>query len=158
MVNRIFKKESITSKDKLDDLLKNTDAVGECLLWNRALNTDGYPRMAGNVKVHRLAYELATGDNVKGLVIRHSCDNPLCINPDHLLKGTPTENMQDRDSRGRTYRVVTLPIVRKTLVLLDTGVFLQKEIAEIVGLNPRRVSDINRGLYCSATGKFLGRG
>lgn len=152
-MTRIFKTDN-----KLQDLLDNTVPNGECLEWTRCFNTDGYARMGGNVKVHRLVYELATGLNPKGLVVRHTCDNIKCINPDHLIIGTLVDNNRDRDERGRTYKVITLAIIRRTLHLLASDLLSQKEIALLVGIDARRVSDIHNGKYCSATGKFLGHG
>lgn len=50
---------------------------------------------------HRLAYEAWVGPIPEGMLIRHTCDTPLCINPDHLIPGTHRDNMQDRLERGR---------------------------------------------------------
>lgn len=158
MTKRIIKKESVTDDDKLNDLLNHTYPDGDCMIWKGCLNTDGYARMAGNVKVHRLVVSLKTKEDITGYVVRHTCDNPKCINPEHLVKGTVLENVLDRDTRGRTYRKITVDTIRKVLVLLDSNLFSQKEIANIVGIDPRRVSDISLNKYCSATRKFLGRG
>lgn len=158
MGNRIFSKSSITNEDNLKDLLSQTHNENGCFVWDRSRNTDGYPRMGGNVKVHRLVYELSSGEDIKGLVVRHTCDNPKCINPEHLLKGTPRDNVQDRVDRGRYRQVVTLSVVQKVNKLLDTKLLLCKEISKIIGIDARRVSDIKNGKYCSATGKFLGHG
>jgi hypothetical protein len=51
--------------------------------------------------VHRYVYELHHGKVPSTLVILHKCDNPTCINPDHLSAGTQSENMRDRISKGR---------------------------------------------------------
>lgn len=51
--------------------------------------------------VHRVAWELANGPIPAGLVIRHKCDNPPCVNVDHLELGTVADNVRDRDQRGR---------------------------------------------------------
>lgn len=155
-MKRIVRKNA--SKDQeLEDLLKHTLQSGDCMVWRGCLNTDGYPRMAGNVKVHRRVYELETGIDISGLVVRHRCDNPKCINPDHLEHGSQNQNIKDRDERNRTYRVITKEIVRRVLELADVDVLSRKEIAIIVGIDSRRVSDIINGLY-SAEAKFLGRG
>lgn len=48
---------------------------------------------------------MATGltlKEIEGLVIRHRCDNPSCINPTHLETGTPMDNVMDRVARGRS--------------------------------------------------------
>lgn len=67
-------------------------------------NTGGYiPYRINNKKVlyHRYIYEKHFGEIEKGLQIRHKCDQPSCINIDHLEIGTPIENAQDKVSRGR---------------------------------------------------------
>lgn len=53
------------------------------------------------LKAHRVAYELYVGDIPKGLEVCHTCDNPLCINYNHLFIGTHTDNMKDRERKGR---------------------------------------------------------
>ena len=52
--------------------------------------------------LHRFIYEELFGFIGKDLVVRHKCDNPSCINPEHLEIGTQKDNMRDRQLRGRT--------------------------------------------------------
>lgn len=59
--------------------------------------------------VHRIAYELAKGEIPPKRLVMHSCDTPLCINPDHLGPGTPKDNMQDMSRKGRSVRGTTRP-------------------------------------------------
>ncbi len=135
----------------LEDLLSYTAPNGECLEWTRCLNTDGYPRISwkgsSNGKVHRIVYELATGIDPVGRVVRHTCDNPKCINPNHLLIGSEVDNVKDRVERGRTFKVITGEIVKRVKYLLQFDGLSQKEIALIVGIDPRRVSDIFNDRY-----------
>ncbi|MCL8077200.1 HNH endonuclease [Enterobacter hormaechei] len=80
----------------------------DCLIWTGSKNEQGYGRIKVKGKlihIHRFAYCVANGltlDEIDGLVIRHKCDNPSCINPSHLETGTPMENVQDRVKRGRS--------------------------------------------------------
>lgn len=82
---------------------------GGCWEWQGNLNHDGYGdiRIGGGkrTKVHRVAYELCVGPIPEGALILHKCDNPRCVNPDHLYAGTQLENMHDRLDRHRNPRV-----------------------------------------------------
>lgn len=93
------------------------DNFTECIDHNmsRSLRPEGYglvtdPRKKSRcVSLHRLVYCEANGltlDDIAGKVIRHSCDNPRCINPSHLLIGTRADNNRDRAMRGRSAKVV----------------------------------------------------
>jgi hypothetical protein len=67
-------------------------------------NGDGYPynNYKGKLwRTSRLIYTQHFGDIPKGLIVRHKCDNRLCINPEHLELGTITDNNRDRAKRGR---------------------------------------------------------
>ena len=50
---------------------------------------------------HRVAFMLAGGAIDDGAVIRHTCDNPACVNPAHLLSGRNIDNVRDMWRRGR---------------------------------------------------------
>lgn len=79
-----------------------------CVLWIGAFrNGGGYGvfRYAGGLKLaHRASYEVAKGAIPAGMCVLHTCDTPLCINPDHLWVGTRAENAADRNAKNRTAR------------------------------------------------------
>jgi hypothetical protein len=81
------------------------DKSGSCWNWIGSYFADGYPQFrmpSGTFRAHRIAYFLKTEEDPTSLVIRHSCDNPSCVNPEHLKKGTVLDNVQDRVKRGRS--------------------------------------------------------
>jgi hypothetical protein len=95
------------------DYLAKTKRKGSCLEWQGYVTSAGYasvgtytPKMDSVTKrsglVHRRVYELVHGDAPS--VVMHTCDNRVCINPDHLVGGTQSDNIKDAASKGRMYR------------------------------------------------------
>lgn len=81
---------------------------GECWLWtgsHRGRREYGqYGAFSFNGKLvgaHRFGYELLIGPIPDGMYVLHRCDTPLCQNPDHWFLGTPRDNSQDREQKGR---------------------------------------------------------
>ena len=83
---------------------KSAPAPNGCRVWNGKLNQHGYRvcKVDGKERrAHRvLFHELHPGTD-KELVIMHSCDNPACVNPEHLSAGTVKDNMDDMLRKGR---------------------------------------------------------
>lgn len=89
-----------------------------CWLWTACLNGGGYGYIRINKvgKVaHRVCYELHFGSIPKGKILRHTCDNPRCVRPSHLIPGTQQQNVDDMWSRGRGKS----PIQKRTLTDRD---------------------------------------
>ena len=76
-----------------------------CRLWQGAITADGYGYLYAfgkPVGVHRWVMAHLHGwDAIKGQVVMHLCDQPLCFRADHLRLGTHPENVADRDAKGR---------------------------------------------------------
>ena len=96
--------------DRVSNLIK--DAKDECINYPN-INRNGY----GDVQIvnsqgkkrhllaHRMSFEISTGKQIeKGMVIMHGCDNPSCINPNHLSMGTHADNVADKVSKERQAR------------------------------------------------------
>lgn len=80
------------------------DARGCWIPKIASVNDGGYPviyREGKKLKLSRVMYEAKFGPIPEGMVVRHRCDNPRCINPDHLEIGTQADNMADKIERGR---------------------------------------------------------
>lgn len=91
-----------------EKLLSKAAWHGECLIWFGQKCPKGYGRLRLEGKMqraHRLMYQLRNGPIADGQVIRHSCDNPACVNPDHLCLGTQLENVRDMFVRGRANKL-----------------------------------------------------
>ena len=82
--------------------------MSDCINWSKGIGSDGYGLTKRNNKLyraHRLAYcdyHNIDHSDIKGQLVRHTCDNPKCVNPEHLVIGTHQDNMDDRKKRNRT--------------------------------------------------------
>lgn len=76
-----------------------------CWLWLGGIaGNNGYAsiaRKSGTRMVHKIMYEIHKGIVPPGKEVRHTCDVPICVNPDHLLLGTHADNMRDASLRKR---------------------------------------------------------
>lgn len=75
-----------------------------CLEWTGWRNYEGYGQTSyksHGEPTHRLMYMAVKGPIPEGMIVRHTCDNPPCMEPDHLLLGTEAENTADSLERGR---------------------------------------------------------
>lgn len=83
----------------------------ECWFCNSHVkDKDGYHKIHFNAidtRVHRVMYKYFKGNIPDGLIVRHTCDHPGCINPDHLVLGTPADNARDRIIHGNIHKYHT---------------------------------------------------
>jgi hypothetical protein len=80
-----------------------------CIEWTAGGNQYGYGEFLDNGKrmgAHRWAYQRAHGPIPAGVFILHRCDNPACVNVDHLFAGTQRDNLQDASRKGRVNKTI----------------------------------------------------
>jgi hypothetical protein len=78
------------------------DRSGECHEWQAQTDSDGYGLFSVDGRkrlAHRVAYYIEHG--TLPAVVRHTCDNPSCVNPEHLKGGTQMDNIADRQAKDR---------------------------------------------------------
>lgn len=97
---------------------------------------------------HRVAWMLANGPIPRGGVVRHTCDNPPCVNPAHLLIGTRQDNIQDMVDRRRhnhgerhNWAVLTDAQVAEIRAAVASG-RIHKDVAEEYGISRGHVSEL----------------
>jgi hypothetical protein len=76
----------------------------ECWEWQASRNRNGYGKFKAQGIVQnasRVAWLIANDHRGWGIVVRHTCDNPGCCNPAHLISGTQADNIGDMKERGR---------------------------------------------------------
>ena len=136
-----------------------TPGQGKCWPWTGGKNQDGYgrfnvPKPGGgysNTQATRVMVFLTRGAFNKDLLVRHTCDNPPCVNPEHLLLGTRLDNAKDmtdrqRQARGELHPKTTftehivMEIRRRAL-----GGEYYTSIARDMGLNLNTVVGIAKG-------------
>jgi hypothetical protein len=116
---------------------------------------------------HRVSWSIHSGKEIpKGLWICHTCDNRICVNPNHLYLGTPRQNNLDTINRGRANRVMgskcSWSKLSEDQVMLilnsDYGPGANKEFARLFGISQSQVSHIRHGRRWPRMQKHLQNG
>jgi len=126
-----------------------------CWVWSGASTKFGYGVMGGPNRTvlyaHRVSHEIHKGEIPTGFVVMHKCDNPKCVNPDHLCVGTHAENIKDCIAKGRSSRGEKNGMARITRLQVDEmrkRVLCgerQCDVAKEYGISKSHISSICNG-------------
>lgn len=134
---------------------KCTKLPNGCWEWTGGYTQKGYGRTNTSILgkkrrwyAHRLAYTLIKGPIPQGMQVMHSCDNPKCINPEHLSVGTNQDNVNDmiakgRQCRGEAHKSTKLTDEQVRRILADPR--RQEDIAQEYGVSQPLISRLKRG-------------
>ena len=135
-------------------LVDKASSERDCWNWTGYVNFGGYGRIRwGGKKVlaHRAAWRLKYGSE-PSLLLLHSCDNPKCVNTDHLREGSHKDNANDRQARNRTAKgskvaraVLHETDVMKIKQLLSQNTMTQTKIGQMFGVGRAAIVKINTG-------------
>lgn len=139
--------------EKILNLLQiRTKGEGGCLVWTGMVDSMGYafakmtPTWPKGTRVSRMVLSMKLGR--KAAITEwacHTCDNPLCVNPDHVYCGNATTNNRDTVARNRRgVRKLTAEQNKEILNLYASRKFTQTDLAERYGVSQVRISQIIR--------------
>lgn len=127
-----------------EKILKRVEVTpAGCWEWQGATNNKGYGQVwCGDSKKVLYCHRVMSGAPA-GSTILHSCDNPLCCNPEHLSVGTPKENSEDMVRKGRSHKGYKLSDedVMAIMESSESGATL----ARTFGVSQQTICDIRKG-------------
>lgn len=140
------------TKESFD--LKYKKVPSGCWEWSATKNQDGYGRVRRLGKLesaHRVSYELYKGP-LQGLHVLHSCDNPSCVNPEHLRLGTHLENQQEKAAKGRS-KANPMPgeahpshkLTTEQALFIKNSTASVKELMDLFGVSEMLIYGIRKG-------------
>ena len=125
-----------------------------CLEWTGALDSDGYGVYwldGGTSRAHRVAWEIEHGPLTDGTVLLHTCDNPKCVNVNHLSIGSQSDNLTDMKEKERAAagednaasKLIEddIPRIRR----LAAAGFSDTRIGREFGVKPKAIKDVRTG-------------
>lgn len=127
----------------------------DCHLWTAATTSFGYGKLGnekgGWIQAHRFSFQIHKGEIPENKYVLHTCDNPACVNPEHLYLGDYKQNAVDRETRIRGNHVngtkhgrsvLSQSQVHEIRDAFDTGKYSFRQLGKIYGIDGKSVADI----------------
>lgn len=145
------------SAESLDELFWDRLMMGlpseQCWTWPGHLDEDGYGSLKHEkrpYRAHRVSWAIHSGRMpCADEVVRHTCDNPPCVNPAHLLVGTVTDNNRDtvqrerrKDQRGEGHPNAKLTEIQVMEIRELAGTISERKLALKYGVSAPTISDV----------------
>lgn len=143
MPSGVYKRVPVT--ERFQSRFRINDQTG-CWDWTATKDPCGYGRITGDggPLAHRLSYKLHRGPIPDGLHVLHRCDNPGCVNPEHLFLGTHADNMADKTAKGR--QGLRAKLTKAEVVAIRTSIGVpQQKLGKQYGVSKTLISYIRAG-------------
>jgi len=136
-----------------DSFMNRVQKTDSCWLWTGTKNGYGYGIVLVDKlskRAHRVSYEMFKGKIPDELIVLHSCDNPACVNPDHLSTGTKLDNNRDamakrRNAFGERNGHAKLSSDQVAFILQSD--LKQVDLAKLLSVTQSHISRIKAGIH-----------
>lgn len=147
---KVSRKGSAPVLERFDLAIEKTDS---CWLWRGPFNRAGYGKTRykqAHITAHRLSWLLFRGAIPDGQWVLHKCDNPKCVNPDHLFLGNAQANVDDMIDKGRKVvatgeRHGNAKLTKQMVQEIRTSTDTNAKLARALGLAPSCISKVRNG-------------
>lgn len=122
-----------------------------CIEWTGSKLPSGYGRFRNGNKIELAHRYIASqhGFDISGKVVCHTCDNPACVNIDHLFVGTQADNVHDMFNKNRNpkYFNKKKKLTDSDVINIRASTLNRIELAKKYNVTPQYVISVKRGLY-----------
>lgn len=130
-----------------DKFWARVDMSSSCWEWTGSKNQRGYGVVSHDGRMqlcHRVVWQMRFEKIPDGIFVLHHCDNPGCVNPDHLFLGTHLDNMRDMDRKGRRVNS-NCKLTNADVRTIRASSEMQSHLAKRYGISPSVISRIKGG-------------